>query len=71
MRPGGRVLLLAMQCRRDGAAQGRIEGTPYHMDVNAVRALAPASAWQWPAPPYAPVPHPRGWVELAIVLTRR
>lgn len=71
VRPGGRVLLLAMQCRRDGAAQGRVEGPPYHMDVNAVRALAPASAWQWPAPPYAPVPHPRGWVELAIVLTRR
>jgi methyl halide transferase len=71
LRPGGALLLMAMQCRRDSAGVGRIDGPPYHMDVNAVRALLPASLWQWPAPPYPAVPHPAGWTELAIVLTRR
>lgn len=71
LRPGGRLLLLAMQCRRDGAGEGRVEGPPYHMDVNAVRALAPAPAWDWPKPPYPAVAHPRGGFELALVLTRR
>lgn len=71
VRSAGHLLLLAMQCRRDGAADGRVEGPPYHMDVHAVRALAPETAWHWPAPPYARVPHPRGWYELAIALQRR
>jgi methyl halide transferase len=71
LRPGGALLLLAMQCRRDSASDGRIDGPPYHMDINAVRALLPATLWAWPAPPYAAVPHPAGWTELAIVLTRR
>lgn len=69
--PGGKLLLLAMQCRREGAAEGRIEGPPYHMDIHAVRALLPSERWYWPAPPYAPVPHPAGWTELALVLQRR
>jgi cyclopropane fatty-acyl-phospholipid synthase-like methyltransferase len=71
LRPGGRLLLMAMQCMRPGAATGRIEGPPYHMDIHMVRALLPAERWQWPAPPYPAVPHPSGWTELAIVLTRR
>ena len=71
LRPGGRLLLLAMQCLRPGAAEGRIEGPPYHMDINLLRALLPAAQWAWPAPPYERVPHPAGWTELAIVLTRR
>ncbi len=70
LRPGGALLLMAMQCRRDGASEGRIEGPPYHMDINAVRALLPATQWMWPAPPYPAVPHPAGWTELAIVLRR-
>jgi methyl halide transferase len=71
LRPGGRLLLMAMQCRRDSAGEGRIDGPPYHMDINAVRALLPASLWQWPAPPYALTPHPAaGWAELGLVLTR-
>jgi methyl halide transferase len=69
--PGGALLLMAMQCRRDGAAQGRIEGPPYHMDINAVRALLPPERWSWPAPPYPAWPHPAGWSELALVLRRR
>jgi SAM-dependent methyltransferase len=71
LRPGGALLLLAMQCRRDGASVGRIEGPPYHMDINAVRALLPATQWAWPAPPYPAVPHPAGWSELAITISRR
>jgi methyl halide transferase len=71
LQPGGTLLLMAMQCRRDGAAVGRIEGPPYHMDINAVRALLPESLWDWSAPPYAAVAHPAGWTELALVLKRR
>ncbi len=71
LRPGGGLLMLAMQCLRPGAAEGRIEGPPYHMDINLLRALLPAAQWSWPAPPYERVPHPAGWTELAIVLTRR
>jgi methyl halide transferase len=71
LRPGGALLLLAMQCRRDSASVGRIDGPPYHMDINAVRALLPATQWAWPAPPYTGVPHPAGWTELAVTLRRR
>jgi len=70
LRPGGRLLMLAMQCLRPGAAEGRIEGPPYHMDINAVRTLLPAAQWHWPAPPYERVPHPAGWTELALVITK-
>lgn len=71
LRPGGRLLLLSMQVQRPGAAEGRIEGPPYHMDINMLRALLPATKWAWPAPPYERVSHPAGWSELAIVLDRR
>ena len=71
LRPGGRLLMLAMQCQRPGAAGGRIEGPPYHMDIHMLRALLPSTQWAWPAPPYVRVPHPVGWTELALVLSRR
>ena len=71
LRAGGTLLLLAMQCRRDTANEGRVDGPPYHMDINGVRALLPESQWAWPAPPYAAVPHPAGWTELAVVLQRK
>lgn len=71
LRPGGRLCALFMQARRDSAAEGRLEGPPYHCDIHAMRALFPATLWDWPAPPYASVPHPRGWAELAVVLRRR
>jgi len=71
LRPQGRLLALFMQAPRDSSAQGRIEGPPYHCDINAMRALFPAQRWDWPAPPYAATPHERGWHELAVVLTRR
>lgn len=72
LKPGGRLAALFMQCRREGAADGRIEGPPYHLDINAVRALFPATRWDWPAPPYPRVAHPSGiGEELAVVLVRR
>lgn len=70
LKPGGRLLALFMQARRDNAGQGWVEGPPYHGDINAMRALFPASRWRWPAPPYAAVAHERGWAELALVLER-
>ena len=68
--PGGRLCLMGMQVLRPGAAIGRIEGPPYHLDIHLLRALLPAGRWHWPAPPYEAVPHPRGWRELAISLIR-
>ncbi|HEY1392965.1 MAG TPA: thiopurine S-methyltransferase, partial [Methylibium sp.] len=71
LRPGGSLFALFMQARRESADEGRIEGPPYHLDVNAMRALFPEPRWTWPKPPYARVPHPRGWAELAVHLQRR
>lgn len=71
LRPGGRLLALFMQKLRPGAAEGLIEGPPYHCDIHAMRALFPSTLWDWPRPPYARVPHPMGMDELAVVLTRR
>jgi len=70
LKPGGLLLALFMQARRESASQGVVEGPPYHCDINAMRALFPASHWQWPAPPYPAVAHERGWAELAVVLQR-
>lgn len=71
LKPGGALCALFMQAPRESAADGRIEGPPYHCDIHGMRALFPASCWDWPAPPYPRVPHPRGWHELAVVLRRR
>lgn len=70
LRPGGRLFALFLQMRRDGAAQGLIEGPPYHCDIHAMRALFPAPLWGWPKPPYDSFAHPLGANELALVLTR-
>lgn len=69
--PRGRLYALWMQVLRAGAAEGLVEGPPYHCDINAMRALFPVPRWEWPPPPYPRMPHPRGWVELAVVLTHR
>lgn len=72
LRPGGQLFALLMQRVRPAATlEGQIEGPPYHCDINAVRALFPASKWSWPKPPYPQVPHPTLSHELAVVLTRR
>lgn len=71
LRPGGKLAVLAMQAPREGAREGRIEGPPYHIDIHALRALLPATDWEWPAPPYPAQPHPsKGWFELAVMLVR-
>lgn len=69
--PGGRLFALFVQIHRPGAAQGEVQGPPYHCDINGMRALFPASAWAWPKPPYPKTPHPKGMGELAVVLGRR
>ncbi len=71
LRPGGLLLALFMQARRESAGEGVVEGPPYHGDINAMRALFPATLWDWPAPPYAATSHAQGWQELAVVLRRR
>ena len=71
LRPGGRLLAVLMQMPRPSAADGVIEGPPYHCDINAVRAVLPERHWAWPRPPYERVPHPMGPTELAVVLVRR
>ena len=68
--PGGTLMLLAVQIERDGRRDGRIEGPPYHCDINAVRALFPSDRWQWPRPPYPRHAHPAGFAELEVVLER-
>ncbi len=71
LKPGGRLLALFMQARREGAEHGEIIGPPYHCDIHAMRALFPLALWKWPKPPYAQQSHERGWYELAVVLERR
>lgn len=69
--PGGKLFALFMQLLRPQAAEGYVQGPPYHCDVNAMRALLPESTWEWPKPPYARTAHPAGLAELAVVLARR
>jgi len=71
LRPGGRLLALFVQIARPGAAEGFIQGPPYHCDIHGMRALLDAGRWQWPKPPYPRVEHPSGMAELAVVLERR
>jgi len=69
--PGGTLWALFMQAPRPGSVEGRVEGPPYHCDINAMRAAFPAEQWDWPKPPYPIVPHPMGATELAVSLARR
>lgn len=68
--PGGRLFALFVQIPRPGAAEGLIQGPPYHCDIHGMRALFPADRWDWPKPPYPPNAHPSGMSELPVVLTR-
>lgn len=71
LKPGGRLYAMWMQKERPGAAEGLIEGPPFHCDINAVRALLPSMLWDWPKPSYPRTEHPSGAFELGVVLTRR
>lgn len=70
LRPGGTLFALFVQFLRPEAAQGQIQGPPYHCDIHAMRALFPDPLWSWPKPPYPRTSHPRGLAELAVVLRR-
>ena len=67
--PGGKLFALFLQLLRPDAAQGFVQGPPYHCDINAMRALLGGPGWRWPKPPYARTTHPAGLAELAVVLT--
>ena len=71
LRPGGALFALFVQIPRPGAAEGLIQGPPYHCDIHAMRALFPSDRWDWPKPPYPRVEHPAGMAELPVVLRRR
>ena len=70
LRPGGKLFALFVQWLRAEAAQGQIQGPPYHCDIHAMRALFPDPLWSWPKPPYPRTAHPRGLAELAVVLAK-
>jgi SAM-dependent methyltransferase len=70
LRPGGSLFALFVQMPRIEAADGFIQGPPYHCDIQGMRALLPEPRWRWPKPPYPRTSHPRGLVELAVVLGR-
>ena len=70
LKPGGTLFALFVQGLKPGAANGFVEGPPYHCDIHAMRALFDSTHWQWPKPPYVRVPHPMSIAELAVVLTR-
>lgn len=69
--PGALLMALFAQVPREGSREGRIEGPPYHCDVNAMRALFTSARWDWPRPPYRRNPHPLGMSELVVELRRR
>jgi SAM-dependent methyltransferase len=71
LKPGGTLYAMFMQIPGEAAANGFIEGPPYHCDIRAMRALFPSDRWDWPKPPYPAIPHPTGGNELAVRLIRR
>lgn len=72
LRPGGQLLALFMQLAdRAVNPDGFIEGPPYHCDIHAMRAIFPATLWEWPKPPYPAVVPRAGQRELAVALRRK
>ncbi len=72
LKPGGKLLALFMQAPRPESAHGFIDGPPYHCDINAMRALFPATLWEWPKPPYPQLVNTGiERTELAVVLIRK
>lgn len=70
LRPGGALLALFAQAPKPGAADGLIQGPPFHCDIHAMRALFAEPAWRWTKPPYVRVPHPMGMHEIALPIER-
>ncbi|HEX4172280.1 MAG TPA: methyltransferase domain-containing protein [Acetobacteraceae bacterium] len=64
LRPGGSLFILFMQSDRPG-------GPPFHCDIQAMRHLFAAPAWEWPETLPDPVEHPSGLKEQPAILRRR
>jgi methyl halide transferase len=72
LQPGGKLLAMFLQALRPEAAHGFIDGPPYHCDINAMRALFPATQWEWPKPPYPQIENKGiARTELAVILVRK
>ena len=71
IKPSGNLYILFMQVDRPGAKDGLKQGPPFHCDINAMHALFSSKNWLWPEALPTKVPHPNGWHELAIRLTRK
>ena len=69
--PGGTLCAMFMNFARIESMDGVIDGPPFHCDINAMRALFPATLWDWPKPPYARTPHAIGAFELGVVLRKK
>lgn len=61
--PGGLLAALFMQTGRDG-------GPPYHCSLSDMRGLFPESDWYWSDGPAIEIPHPKGVMEYAVLLSR-
>jgi hypothetical protein len=64
LRPNGRYFVLFMQT-------GVVGGPPFHCDMDDMRALFPASLWDWPDILPAVVAHSPGRVEQPALLRHR
>lgn len=71
LKPGGRLFALFMQSLKPEAAEGFIQGPPYHCDIHGMRALFDSSRWEWEKPPYPQVAHPNRMFELAVCLVAK
>jgi len=72
IKPGGKLLALFLQALRPEATHGFIDGPPYHCDINAMRAIFPATQWTWPKPPYPQIENAAiERTELAVLLVRK
>lgn len=64
LRPGGMLLAAFVQTGQEG-------GPPYHCGLDEMRSLFAADRWDWPSTAPWTIPHPIGFHELAVPLTRR
>ncbi len=63
LEPGGRLYACFMQTGGSG-------GPPFHCALDAMHGLFAAPTWRWPTEAPVKIPHPAGFHELAVILTR-
>ncbi len=66
--PEGLLIAQFVQAQRPGAAEGFVEGPPYHCDIHGMRALFAGRDWIWPKPPYPRAQPKPGLAELMVLL---